>query len=165
MRNNNREARGLPCATCKTRRSSSLTSVDMSDTRERAPAPVSPSVIKVHDLLAVCDALGLPAPAQGATTMEMELEPSCVINVAETDGEPTPFVYLCVRDLSEARHFMDDTYATAESGPDSVDPESYRLRGCILRGGGIVIDAVQCPVAGENGVPCSPDCSPFLSFI
>ncbi len=136
----------------------------MAEQTDVKPSPVIPAVIEVPDLTAACAALGLPAPAAGATSVAIELLPGCTIEVAEVDGEPTPFAYLCVANVEEARSYIRENFGSARSGPDSVDPETFRLRGAILAGGGMVIDAVQCHVAVDNGVPCSAACNPFLSF-
>lgn len=127
--------------------------------------PVSPAVVEVPDLAAACAALGLPAPPEGTKTAEIELLPGCPVTVAEVDGPPTPFIYVCVRDLVAARKHIAETFGVFHPGPDSVDPDTFRLRGCILSGGGMVIDAVHCPIAEEAGVPCTDGCNPFLSFV
>ena len=136
----------------------------MNGAAEVKPTPVSPSVIDVPDLAAACAALGLPPPPKGTTTMELELLPGCVVAIAEVEGPPTPFVYLCVSNLTAARRQLEATVGTAQWGPDTVDPDTSRIRGCLLRGGGMVIDAVHCRRSEEAGVPCGEDCSPFLSF-
>jgi hypothetical protein len=128
--------------------------------------PVSPAVIEVPDLTAACAALGLPAPTPGAESMEMEILPGCTLTVRQTPGTPTPFAYLCVANLTEARRHLESMIGTVAPGPDSIDPDSMRLRGCLLHGGGMVIDAVQCPRARDEGrVPCDEDCAPSRSFI
>ena len=125
---------------------------------------MSPATVHVPDLTAACAVLGLPQPPAGAATMEMEILPGCVLRVVEKQGAPTPFVYICVNNLAAAREHIADNLGASQWGPDSVDPETFRLRGCILRGGSMVIDAVQCPNAAEAGVPCADNCNPFLSF-
>ena len=129
-----------------------------------APAPVSPNVIEVSDLDAVCRSLGLAPPADGATTVEVELLPDCVASLEEAEGTATAFAYVCTPDLGAARQFVDSTFGTVQWGPDTVDPQTLRLRGCVMHLGDLVIDAVHCPRAETQGVPCHEGCSPFLSF-
>ena len=129
------------------------------------PTPVVPAVVQVPDLAAACAFLGLPAPPEGTHTIEFELLPGCTVAMAEADGDGTHFAYLCVAELDQARRHIEREFGAAKWGPDSVDPETYRLRGRILGGGGLIIDAVQCHAAGDNGIPCSDACSPFLSFL
>lgn len=136
----------------------------MSERTNVKPTPVVPAVIEVPSLADACAALGLPSPGRGETTVQMQLLPGCAVEVTEVDGPPTPFTYMCVADLAEARRHIENEFGAAQWGPDSVDPKTLRLRGCLLRGGGMVIDAVQCRVAKETAVPCSENCSPFLSF-
>jgi hypothetical protein len=131
---------------------------------ERRPSPVLPEVIHVSDIVAACASLGLPAPAKGATSAELELLPGRLVKIAESEAPPTDFSYICATQLTEARRHLQETFGVAEWAPDSIDPETFRLRGALLRGGGLIIDAVSCPNAEQAGVPCSPDCSPFLSF-
>lgn len=131
---------------------------------QQRPSPVLPKVIQVSDIVAACAALGLPAPADGATSAELELLPGRVVRIAEGEGPPTDFSYICATQLTEARRHVQETFGVAEWAPDSIDPETLRLRGALLRGGGLIIDAVSCPNAGQAGIPCSPDCNPFLSF-
>lgn len=96
--------------------------------------------------------------------MEVELLPGRFVTLTEVEGSPNSFVYVCTSDLAAARRHLEETLGTAQWGPDSVDPESLRIRGCVLHGGGVVVDAVHCPRAEEAGVPCGADCSPALSF-
>ena len=135
------------------------------DSIDLKPAPVSPPVTEVADLAAACATLGLPAPPDGASSIEVEFLPGCILTISEVTGPPTPFTYVCVADLVAARQHITHTFAVTYDGLDSVDPESYRLRGCLLSGGGMVIDAVQCPVAADAGVPCDMNCRPSRSFL
>jgi hypothetical protein len=129
-----------------------------------AAAPVSPSIIEVSDLKATCRALGLAPPPDGVNTIEVELLPGCVAAFTEVENSATDFIYLCTANLAEARHHIDSKFGMAQSGPDTVDPESLRIRGCVLRLGDMVIDAVHCPRAESQGVPCQDECHPSLSF-
>lgn len=96
--------------------------------------------------------------------MDVELLPGRVASLVESSGLPTPFVYVCAASLAEARAHFEATLGTAQWGPDTVDPETLRLRGCLARTRETVIDVVHCPRALEAGVPCGDDCSPSLSF-
>jgi hypothetical protein len=131
---------------------------------QRRPSPVLPEVIQVSDIMAACAALGLPAPADGMTSAELELLPGRIVTIVEGEGTPTDFCYVCTNHLTQARQQLEETFGVAEWTPDSIDPKTFRLRGALLRGGGLIIDAVSCPNADRAGIPCSPDCSPFLSF-
>jgi hypothetical protein len=97
--------------------------------------------------------------------MEISMLPGCVVTVTQINGPPTPFAYLCVANLTDARATSKNTFGASQSGPDRADPETFRRRGCILRGAGMVIDAVQCPKAEAAGIPCSDQCNPSLSFV
>lgn len=134
------------------------------DVPDRSPEPVQPERVEVDDLAAVCAAFGLAPPPSGTGTMAVELLPGRVATFVQVEGSPSSFVYVCTSDLSAARRHLEETLGTAQLGPDTVDPATLRLRGCVLHGGGIVVDAVHCPQAEEAGVPCGPDCSPTLSF-
>ncbi len=141
-----------------------LTSRDVTSPDAHAASPVSPGTIEVRSLDAACRALGVASPPEGTKTIEVELLPGCVASIAEVEDPTTEFVYMCTADLAAARHHVDSEFGTAQLGPDTVDPETLRLRGCVLRLDEIVIDAVHCPRAEAEGVPCEDDCSPFLSF-
>ena len=143
---------------------SATTLPTMTGPKTGRPSPVFPEVIRVSDIVAACVALGLPAPAEGATSAEVELLPGRVVKIAESDGPPTDFGYICSSHLTEARRHLQETFGVVEWAPDSIDPETFRLRGALLRGGGLIIDAVSCPNAEQAGIPCTPNCSPFLSF-
>jgi hypothetical protein len=136
----------------------------MSEVAESTPAPVFPRTIDVADLAAACAALGMPAPSEGATTVDVELLPGRVASFVEAARSPTPFVYVCAASLTEARVHFEATFGVAQWGPDTVDPETLRLRGCLARTLETVIDVVHCPRAEDVGVPCGEDCSPSLSF-
>jgi hypothetical protein len=96
--------------------------------------------------------------------MDVELLPGRFATLVEVDGSPSSFVYVCTSDLTVARRHLEETLGKAQWGPDTVDPDTLRLRGCVLHAGGIVVDAVHCPQAEEAGVPCRADCSPSLTF-
>ena len=124
--------------------------------------PVRPRRVEVDDLEAVSAALGLPPPS--SETIEVELLPGRFATFVEVEGASSSFVYICAADLTAARRHLEEASGTAQWGPDTVDPETLRLRGCVLHVGGLVVDAVHCPRAEEAGVPCGADCSPSLSF-
>ena len=126
--------------------------------------PVSPSIIEVSDLGAASRELGLEPPPEGTTSIELEILPGVFASITEVEGSGTQFVYMCVADLAAARRHVDATFGTAQQGPDSVDPETLRVRGCVLRIGPVIVDAVHCPRAETQGVPCQEECSPSLSF-
>jgi hypothetical protein len=94
----------------------------------------------------------------------MELLPGRFATLVQVEGSPTSFVYICAADLTAARRHLEEASGTPQWGPDTVDPKTLRLRGCVLHVGGLVVDAVHCPRAEEAGVPCGADCSPSLSF-
>lgn len=122
-------------------------------------------MIEVPDLVAACAALGLPQPTEGATRIEVELLPGCFAAIMQMEGPATPLVYVSTTDLTAARRHVETAFGTAQWGPDTVDPDTLRVRGCLLRGAGIVVDAVHCSQAEETGaVPCRPECSPSFGF-
>ena len=131
---------------------------------DETPQPVRPRRVEVDDLEAVSASLGLPPPPPGTDTMEVEFLPGRSATLVEVKGSPTSFVYMCAADLTAARRHLEEASGTTQWGPDSVDPETLRLRGCVLHIGGLVVDAVHCSRAEEAGVPCGTDCSPSLSF-
>jgi len=131
---------------------------------DATPQPVMPHQVEVDDLAALSAALGLPPPPSGTRTMEVEILPGRFATLVESDGSERSFVYICTADLTAARKHLEERSMTAQWGPDTVDPETLRLRGCVLHVGGLVVDAVHCPRAENLGVPCGADCSPSLSF-
>ena len=96
--------------------------------------------------------------------MDVELLPGRFATLVEVEGPSNSFVYICTADLGAERRHLEEAVGTAQWGPDTVDPETLRLRGCVLHVGGLVVDAVHCPRAEDVGVPCGADCSPSLSF-
>lgn len=55
--------------------------------------------------------------------------PGRVATLVEAAGPPTPFVYVGAASLTAARARFEATFGATQWGPDTVDPDTLRLRG------------------------------------